>query len=68
MKMIMSSVGCRSLGWGCPSASVEDVVKSFELIVMPGLGNNKLAGPKGCIVFVQSPKACVVAIASSYNS
>ncbi len=38
MKMMMLSAGCRSLGWGHPSASVEDVVKSFELIVMPRLG------------------------------
>ncbi len=68
MKVMMSSTGCRSFGWGCPLASVEDVVKSFELIVMPGLGNNKLAGRKGCIVFVQSPKVCVVAIASGYNA
>ncbi len=68
MKAIMSSAGCRSLGWGRPSASVEDVVKSFELIVMPRLGDNKLAGCKGCIVFVQSPKVCVVAIVSGYNA
>ncbi len=68
IKAMMSSTGCRSLGWGCPSASVEDVVKSFELIVMPGLRDDKLAGRKGCIVFVQSPKVCVVAIASGYNA
>ncbi len=43
-------------------------MKSFELIVMPGLGNNKLAGHKGCIAFVQSPRVCVVAIASGYNT
>ncbi len=65
---MMSSVGCRSLVWGRPSASIEDVVKSFELIVMPRLGDNKLAGHKGCIAFVQSPKVCVVAIASGYNA
>ncbi len=64
----MSLFWFRSWVWGCPSASVEDVVKSFELIVMPGLGDNKLAGCKGCIVFVQSPKVCVVAIASGYNA
>ncbi len=64
----MSSFGCRSWVWGRPSARVEGVVKSFELIVMPGLGDNKLAGRKGCITFVQSPKVCVVAIASSYNA
>ncbi len=68
MNVIMSSAGCRSLGWGRPSASVEDVVKSFELIVMPRLRDNKLAGRKGCIAFVQSPKVCVVAIASGYNA
>ncbi len=50
---ILSSVCC-SLGCGCPLASVEGVVKSFELIVMPGLGDYKLAGHKGCIAFVQS--------------
>ncbi len=65
---MISSAGCRSFGWGRPSASVEDVVKSFELIVMPGLGDNKLAGRKGCIAFVQSPKVCVVAIASGNNT
>ncbi len=43
-------------------------MKSFELIVMPGLGDNKLAGRKGCIMFVQSPKVCLVAIASGYNT
>ncbi len=64
----MSPFRCRSWGWGCSSASVGNVVKSFELIVMPGLGNNKLAGCKGCIAFVQSPKVCVVAIASGYNT
>ncbi len=64
----MSLIGFCSLGWGHPSASVEDVMKSFELIVMPGLGDNKLAGHKGCIVFVQSPKVCIVAIASGYNT
>ncbi len=36
--------------------------------VMPGLGDNKLAGCKGCIAFVQSPKDCVVAIASGNNA
>ncbi len=68
MKVIMSSTGCHSLGCGHPSASIEDVVESFELIVMPGLGNNKLARRKGCIVFVQSPQVCVVAITSGYNT
>ncbi len=69
MKQIMLSVSfCHSFGWGRPSASVEDVVKSFELIVMPGLGDNKLAGRKGCIAFIQSPKVCVVAIASGNNA
>ncbi len=68
MKVMMSSAGCRSLVWGHPSASIEDVVKSFELIVMPGLGDNKQAGCKGCIAFVQSPKVCVIAIASGYNA
>ncbi len=38
------------------------------LLVMPGLGDNELAGRKGCIAFVQSPKVCVVAIASGYNA
>ncbi len=64
----MSLIGFRSLGWGRPSASVEDMMKSFELIVMPRLGDDKLAGCKGCIAFVQSPKVCVVAIASGYNT
>ncbi len=69
MNAIMSSAGCHSFfGWGCPSASIEDVVKSFELIVMPGLGDDKLAGCKGCIAFIQSPKVCVVAIASGNNA
>ncbi len=68
MNAIMSSAGCRSFGWGRPSASVEDVVKCFELIVMPGLGDDKLAGRKGCIAFVQSPFVCVVAIMSGYNA
>ncbi len=68
IKEMMSSAGCCSLGWGCPSASIEDIVKSFELIVMPRLRNNKLARCKGCIMFVQSPKVCVVAIASGYNA
>ncbi len=36
--------------------------------VMPGLGDNKLAGRKGCIAFVQSPKVCVVAITSGNNA
>ncbi len=36
--------------------------------VMPGLEDNKLAGRKGCIAFIQSPKVCVVAIASGYNT
>ncbi len=65
---MMSSAGCHLLGWGRPSASVKDVVKSFELIVMPGLRDNKLAGRKGCIAFVQSPKVCIVAIVSGYNA
>ncbi len=64
----MSSFGCRSWGWGRSSASIGNVVKSFELIVMPRLGDNKLARRKGCIVFVQSPRVCVVAIASGYNA
>ncbi len=64
----MSLVGFRSLVWGRPSASVEDVVESFELIVMPRLGDDKLAGRKGCIAFVQSPKVCIFAIASGYNA
>ncbi len=68
MKAIMSSVGCRLFCWGHPLASVEDIVKSFELIVMPELGDDKLAGHKGCIAFVQSPKVCIVAIASSNNA
>ncbi len=55
MKITMSSSGRCSLGWVCPSASIEDVVKSFELIVRPGLRYNKQAAIKGCIVFVQSP-------------
>ncbi len=38
------------------------------VIVMPGLGDDKLAGHKGFIAFVQSPKVCVVAIASGYNA
>ncbi len=59
IKAMMSSAGCRLLGWGRPSASVEDVVKSFKLIVMPGLRDNKLAGRKGCIVFVTvTPSLC----------
>ncbi len=57
-----------SLGWGCSPACVGNVVESFELIVMPRLGDDKLAGRKGCIVFVQSPKVCIVAIASGYNA
>ncbi len=65
---MMSSAGCHSFCWGCPSASIEDVVKSFELIVKPRLGDNKLAGCKGCIAFVQSPKVCIVAIMSGYNA
>ncbi len=64
----MSLIGFCLLGWGHPLASIEDVVKSFELIVMLGLRDNKLAGRKGCIVFVQSPKVCVVAIVSSNNA
>ncbi len=64
----MSLIGFHSLGWGRPLASVEDMMKSFELIVMPGLGDDKLAGRKGCIAFVQSPKVCVVAIVSGYNA
>ncbi len=36
--------------------------------VMPGLEDDKLAGRKGCIAFVQSPKVCIVAIASGYNA
>ncbi len=65
---VTSSFGCRSRGWGRSPASIGNVVKSFELIVMPGLWDNKLAGRKGCIAFVQSPKVCVVAIASGYNT
>ncbi len=64
----MSSFGFRLWVWGRSSASIGNVVKSFELIVMPGLGDNKLARRKGCIAFVQSPKVCVVAIASGYNA
>ncbi len=65
---MMSPFGCRWWAWGRSSASIGNVVKSFELIVMPGLRDNKLAGHKGCIVFVQSPKVCVVAIASGNNT
>ncbi len=68
MKMMMSSVGFVRWLVGRPSASIEDVVKSFELIVRPGLGDNKLAGCKGCIAFVQSPKVCVVAITRGINT
>ncbi len=35
---VTSSFGCRSRGWGCSPASIGNVVKSFELIVMPKLG------------------------------
>ncbi len=41
MKMRMSSSGFRSLVGVCPSAGIEDVMKSFELIVMPRLRYNK---------------------------
>ncbi len=41
---------------------------AINVVVMPGLGDNKLAGRKGCIVLVQSPEVCVVAIASGYNA
>ncbi len=47
-------------GWG--------MQQEEGLGVMPGLGDDKLAGHKGCIAFVQSPKVCVVAIASGYNA
>ncbi len=44
MKQMMLSISfCHSFCWGRPSSCVEDVVKSFELIVMPGLGDNNLS-------------------------
>ncbi len=43
-KAMASFVGrsCSALGCRRPPVYVEGVMKSFELIVMPGLGNNKL--------------------------
>ncbi len=45
MKAMASFVGrsCSALGGRRPPVYVEDVMKSFELIVRPGLGNNRLA-------------------------
>ncbi len=44
-KAMASFVGClcSALGCRCPPVYVEGVVKSFQLIVRPGLGNNSLA-------------------------
>ncbi len=51
---------CRLWVWGCPSASEEGIVKSFELIVMPRLGNNKLAGRRAVSCLYSHPKSALL--------